>query len=90
MPNESLAEEFDRLVLTSRNLRESKKGNKKYRKARGDFVAGKFEDYFGCDKQLGNWQRLCLDLGLSGEHTSITQCKKVADIGIFLGELSLQ
>lgn len=39
-------------------------------------VVGLWEDYFGEETQLGNWQRLCVDVGMEEIPTSITQCRK--------------
>lgn len=72
--HEILAESFAKLAL-SKNP--SKKSKSKYRKARSKFIAAEFEDFFGSDAKLENWQRLCDDLGLQGDLTSITKCRKV-------------
>lgn len=40
-------------------------------------VVGLWEDYFGNETQLENWQRLCVDVGMEEIPTSITQCRKV-------------
>ncbi|KAF7956645.1 hypothetical protein EAE96_003979 [Botrytis aclada] len=39
-------------------------------------VVGLWEDYFGNETQLANWQRLCVDVGLEEIPTSITKCRK--------------
>jgi len=65
------------LLATSRNLRP---GTKKYRKARERFIVEEFDDYFGEDTKLGNWQKLCTDLGIEGPPRSITQCRRVCSV----------
>jgi len=40
-------------------------------------VVNAWQDYFGNESQLANWQRLCADVGLEEVPRSITQCKKV-------------
>src|ERR1700730_14738358 len=62
------------LLATTRNLRP---GTEKYRNARERFIVKEFDDYFGEDTKLGNWQKLCTDLGIEGPLRSITQCRKV-------------
>lgn len=39
-------------------------------------IVEEFEAYFGTGT-LQDWQRLCRDVGLSGDLPSITQCRKV-------------
>ncbi|QSZ33798.1 hypothetical protein DSL72_005370 [Monilinia vaccinii-corymbosi] len=39
-------------------------------------VVGLWEDYFGNETQLANWQRLCVDVGMEEVPNSITQCRK--------------
>ncbi|KAF7900368.1 uncharacterized protein EAF01_007670 [Botrytis porri] len=39
-------------------------------------VVGLWEDYFGNETELANWQRLCVDVGLEEIPTSITKCRK--------------
>ncbi|EFQ26218.1 uncharacterized protein GLRG_01362 [Colletotrichum graminicola M1.001] len=48
----------------------------KQAKAEEDFFA-KWSKYFG-KRELADWQRLCLDLGLPGDLPSKTQCRKVS------------
>jgi hypothetical protein len=36
-----------------------------------------FAAYFGDESELGNWQRMCRDLGITEELNSKTQCRKV-------------
>jgi hypothetical protein len=62
------------LLAATQNLRP---GTKKYRKARERFIADEFDDYFGDDTKLANWQGLCTTLGITGPPRSITQCRKV-------------
>ncbi|KAK3300429.1 uncharacterized protein B0H64DRAFT_15286 [Chaetomium fimeti] len=38
-------------------------------------IVKEFKTYFG-DGLLDDWQRLCRDVGLNGEYSSITQCRK--------------
>jgi len=70
---ETLAESFSRLALSQKL---GKKGGKKYRKARSKFIAAEFENYFREDTMLGNWQRLCSDLGIQDNLSSIGKCKR--------------
>ena len=79
---ESLTEEFERLAVAQGLSRASKNHKKlaKYLKAKSNFIADKFEGYFGQDTKLENWQQLCRDLGLQGNFESITKCKKVVYI----------
>lgn len=56
----------------------SKKEIAKYRRAKGKFIAEHFDDYFGEDTLLQNWQKLCRDLGLQENLPSITKCRKVS------------
>jgi hypothetical protein len=37
-----------------------------------------FAQYFGSETKLDNWKRLCEDLNLEGEFTSITICRNVS------------
>ncbi|ESZ94628.1 hypothetical protein SBOR_4975 [Sclerotinia borealis F-4128] len=39
-------------------------------------VVGLWEDYFGNETQLANWQRLCVDVGMEEIPSSITKCRK--------------
>ncbi|KAA8574117.1 hypothetical protein EYC84_005639 [Monilinia fructicola] len=39
-------------------------------------VVSLWEDYFGNETQLANWQKLCVDVGMEEIPTSITQCRK--------------
>ncbi|KAI9645466.1 hypothetical protein NHQ30_006205 [Ciborinia camelliae] len=45
-------------------------------KTKKNTVVGLWEDYFGNETQLANWQRLCIDVGMEEIPTSITQCRK--------------
>ncbi|KAH6853810.1 hypothetical protein B0I37DRAFT_16153 [Chaetomium sp. MPI-CAGE-AT-0009] len=45
------------------------------RKKNSRDIAGEFNTYFGTGT-LQDWQRLCQDVGLSGEYSSIKQCRK--------------
>ncbi|CAD6454029.1 7237c18b-d525-4c96-a596-3bad317ebf0e [Sclerotinia trifoliorum] len=45
-------------------------------KTKKNTVVGLWEDYFGNETQLANWQRLCVDVGMEEIPTSITQCRK--------------
>ena len=76
---ESLTEEFERLAVAQGLSRASKNRKRlaKYRAAKNDFIADKFELYFGQDTKLENWQQLCRDLGIQDNFESITKCKKV-------------
>ncbi|TVY81179.1 hypothetical protein LSUE1_G004912 [Lachnellula suecica] len=38
-------------------------------------VVAEFDRYFG-DDNLHNWQRMCSDIGLDGDLSSINKCKK--------------
>jgi hypothetical protein len=69
----TLSDNFEVLAI-SRNLRP---GSKAYRNARSRFIVNEFDEYFGEDTKLQNWQRLCTDLGIPGPPQSITQCRKV-------------
>jgi hypothetical protein len=40
-------------------------------------IAREFENYFGNETVLANWQRLMEDLGLEDDFSSITKCKAV-------------
>ena len=40
-------------------------------------IVVEFERYFGSANDLGNWQRLCHDVGIEGELSSIRKCKEV-------------
>jgi hypothetical protein len=40
-------------------------------------IVGEFDRYFGEVSKLENWQRLCVDIGIEDDLTSIKQCKKV-------------
>lgn len=54
-----------------------KKRNKKKPAVAREQVIQLFDEYFG-DRNLANWQRLCIDLGLGEENLStVTKCKKV-------------
>ena len=46
------------------------------RKKKTPAIVREFDDYFGTGT-LEDWQRLCRDIGLSGELPSITKCRKV-------------
>lgn len=46
------------------------------KKQKRDIVI-EFDRYFGEVTKLENWQRLCSDIGLPDDLTSLTQCKKV-------------
>jgi hypothetical protein len=70
---ESLTHNFA-FLATTQNLRP---GTERYRKARERFIVQEFDDYFGEDTKLGNWQKLCIDLGIEGPPRSISQCRKV-------------
>jgi hypothetical protein len=70
---ESLTHNFA-LLATAQYLRP---GTKKYRRARERFIADEFDDYFGEDTKLANWQKLCTILRIEGPPQSITQCRKV-------------
>ncbi|KAF7872624.1 hypothetical protein EAF04_003542 [Stromatinia cepivora] len=48
----------------------------KLTKTKKNTVVGLWEDYFGNETQLANWQRLCVDVGMEEIPTSITQCRK--------------
>jgi hypothetical protein len=61
-------------LATIQNLRP---GTKRYRKAKSRFIVAEFDAYFGEDSKLGNWQKLCVDLGIEGPPQSITKCRKV-------------
>ncbi|RDW78022.1 hypothetical protein BP5796_05874 [Coleophoma crateriformis] len=39
-------------------------------------IVAEFAAYFGKEEKLENWQRLCLDLGICDEISSITKCRK--------------
>lgn len=39
-------------------------------------IVGEFDAYFGAGT-VQDWQRLCRDVGLTDNFTSITQCRKV-------------
>jgi hypothetical protein len=52
------------------------KTTKKSKKGRRN-IAAEFNNYFGSEYNLANWQRLCRDLGVQ-EGSSITQCKKAS------------
>lgn len=71
----SLEAQFSSLVL-DRGLKE---GSKSYRKARNRFIAAQWATYFGEETQLGNWQKLCRDVGVGdgANLSSITKCRKV-------------
>ncbi|KAH6650690.1 hypothetical protein F5144DRAFT_589113 [Chaetomium tenue] len=45
------------------------------RKKRSRNIAAEFNTYFGAGT-VQDWQRLCRDVGLTGNYTSITQCRK--------------
>jgi len=45
---------------------------------KGRNVVQEFNNYFGNQTKLENWQKLCNDLRLSGDISSITKCKKVS------------
>ncbi|PQE29306.1 transcription factor Zn C2H2 protein [Rutstroemia sp. NJR-2017a BBW] len=49
---------------------------KQSKKTRKKTVVGDWEDYFGNETNLANWQRLCTDVGIEELPTSITQCRK--------------
>ena len=70
---ESLAHNFAHLA-TTQNLRP---GTKKYRNARERFIADEFDEFFGENTKLANWQRLYTAVGIAGPPQSITQCRKV-------------
>lgn len=40
-------------------------------------IVREFERYFGNDTKLENWVRLCRDVGIEGELSSISNCKQV-------------
>ncbi|KAF7944752.1 uncharacterized protein EAE97_005385 [Botrytis byssoidea] len=48
----------------------------KIAKTKKKTVVGLWEDYFGNETELANWQRLCVDVGLEEIPTSITKCRK--------------
>ncbi|KAF7901024.1 hypothetical protein EAF00_003245 [Botryotinia globosa] len=48
----------------------------KISKSKKKTVVGLWEDYFGNETELANWQRLCVDVGLEEMPTSITKCRK--------------
>ncbi|KAJ4297205.1 hypothetical protein N0V88_004123 [Collariella sp. IMI 366227] len=45
------------------------------RKKRSRNIVAEFDNYFGTGT-VQDWQRLCHDVGLEGNFTSITQCRK--------------
>ncbi|AEO53546.1 hypothetical protein MYCTH_2114467 [Thermothelomyces thermophilus ATCC 42464] len=45
------------------------------RKKKSRVIVQEFDDYFGTGT-LQDWQRLCRDVGLSGDLPSISQCRK--------------
>jgi hypothetical protein len=55
---------------------------KQSKKTRKKTVVGDWEDYFGNETNLANWQRLCTDVGIEELPTSITQCRKVSSFPI--------
>lgn len=70
---ESLTHNFA-LLATTQNL---PPGTKKYRNARERSIADEFDEYFGENTKLANWQRLCMALGIAGLPQSITQRRNV-------------
>ncbi|KAG9237519.1 hypothetical protein BJ875DRAFT_369891 [Amylocarpus encephaloides] len=64
---------FEKKPVTRRTTKKGKKGRGKV--AKRD-VNKEFEVYFGDECKLVNWQRLACDLGLEGNFSSITQCRK--------------
>jgi len=52
------------------------------RKKKSRAIVQEFDDYFGTGS-LDDWQRLCRDVGLDGNYSSITQCRK-ASIPLYL------
>jgi hypothetical protein len=40
-------------------------------------IVAEFDEYFGNESKLENWQRLCRDVGIEDEPRSITKCRKV-------------
>ncbi|TVY39611.1 hypothetical protein LOCC1_G005830, partial [Lachnellula occidentalis] len=62
-------------------------GPKKPKKPRRDIVE-EFDRYFGSEDNLDNWQRLCHDVGVEDDLTSITKCKKeLKDVWINIYDL---
>ncbi|KAJ8071679.1 hypothetical protein OCU04_001998 [Sclerotinia nivalis] len=55
---------------------EDASSKQKLTKTKKNTVVGLWEDYFGNETQLANWQRLCVDVGMEETPTSITQCRK--------------
>lgn len=49
-------------------------------RARRRGIVGEFDRYFGSVNNLENWQRLCQDVGVDGDHSSITKCREVSNI----------
>lgn len=49
------------------------------RKKRSRNIAAEFNTYFGAGT-VQDWQRLCRDVGLTGEYTNIKQCREVCEI----------
>jgi hypothetical protein len=47
-------------------------------------IVREFERYFGNDTKLENWVRLCRDVGIESELTSISKCKQVTAAPQFL------
>ncbi|KAK3310037.1 uncharacterized protein B0T15DRAFT_386951 [Chaetomium strumarium] len=45
------------------------------KKKKGHSIVQEFNDYFGTGT-LDDWQRLCQDIGLEGDLSSITRCRK--------------
>jgi hypothetical protein len=64
------------VVSTFANLNIGAKGNPQPRLTRKNIVA-EFQRYFGNANDLGNWQRLCQDVGIEEDIPSITKCKQV-------------
>jgi hypothetical protein len=40
-------------------------------------IVSEFDSYFGGDTKLANWKRLCADIGIEEELTSLNRCRQV-------------
>jgi hypothetical protein len=78
----SLTESFAALTLQQGVV----PGTKRYRRERDRFITNEFQEYFGEETKLLNWQKLCTDVGIEGPLKSITQCRKVPILGPFSKE----
>ncbi|KAJ5126092.1 hypothetical protein N7448_005402 [Penicillium atrosanguineum] len=66
-------DEFNRLARQMK----WKRGSKKYKHERSDFLASEFNIHYGSDAtKLENWQRLCIELDIGQAIGSITKCRK--------------